>query len=66
MSFRDDYYDGFNYEMPTLSSLPLRFVPLVENELEKNEKCVWADQPIPYWFSLVSIGPCLFAIPWTA
>ena len=66
MSFRNNDYDSYDGDMPTLASLPPQFVPVVENELDDNEKCVWADQPIPHWFSLASLGPFLFAIPWTA
>lgn len=38
----------------------------VERELEPGESIRWIEQPIPRYFTPVSTGVFLFAIPWTA
>ena len=38
----------------------------VRRELEPGESIRWMEQPIPKFFTPVSIGAFLFAIPWTA
>jgi hypothetical protein len=38
----------------------------VRRELESGERILWMEQPIPRYFTAVSTGAFLFAIPWTA
>ena len=38
----------------------------VKRELESGERILWMEQPIPRYFTAMSIGAFLFAIPWTA
>jgi hypothetical protein len=38
----------------------------VKRELESGERILWMEQPIPRYFTAMSTGAFLFAIPWTA
>ncbi len=38
----------------------------ISAELDAGESVRWADQPVPTFFSITSVAPFLFAIPWTA
>lgn len=39
---------------------------LVDRELESGERVVWFDMPIPRFFTPLTTGTFIFAIPWTA
>ena len=48
-------------------SVPTRHLQaLVDRELEPGERVVWYDMPIPRFFTPLTLGTFLFAIPWTA
>ncbi len=38
----------------------------VNRELESDERVLWMEQPVPRYFTAMSTGMFLFAIPWTA
>src|SRR4051794_8892746 len=38
----------------------------VEAEVQAGERVIWAQQPVPRFFSGRSLGPVIFGIPWTA
>lgn len=38
----------------------------VKRELDSGERVLWMEQPIPRYFTAMSTGTFLFAIPWTA
>lgn len=46
--------------------IPYRLEQRIHRELEPGERIEWKEMPIPHYFSTVSTGAFLFAIPWTA
>lgn len=52
--------------MIPMQSIPRELEDKVNRELEPGEKIRWMEQPIPRYFTPVSIGAFLFGIPWTA
>jgi hypothetical protein len=52
--------------MLTKLELSNRLRRKIDQELEAGETIEWMDQPIPRFFTLVSITAFLFGIPWTA
>ena len=47
-------------------AIPRELEDKVERELESGERILWIEQPIPRYFTAMSTGAFLFAIPWTA
>ena len=52
--------------MDLIQSIPQELVDKVHRELESLERIQWIEQPIAKYFTPVSTGSFLFAIPWTA
>jgi hypothetical protein len=52
--------------MNGFGAIPPELEEKVERELESGERIVWMEQPIPRYFTAMSTGAFLFAIPWTA
>ena len=52
--------------MSLTQAIPRELEDRVKRELESGEQIVWMGQPIPRFFTAVSTGAFLFAIPWTA
>lgn len=46
--------------------VPRELRNLVDQELEPGERVQWMESPIPRMFTVASIVPFLFSIPWTA
>lgn len=46
--------------------IPRELDDKVKRELESGERILWMEQPIPRYFTAMSTGAFLFAIPWTA
>lgn len=47
-------------------TIPRELEDKVKRELESGERVLWMEQPIPRYFTAMSTGAFLFAIPWTA
>jgi len=47
-------------------TIPRELDDKVKRELETGERLLWIEQPIPRYFTAMSTGAFLFAIPWTA
>ena len=47
-------------------AIPRELEDRVKHELESGEELLWLGQPIPRFFTAMSTGAFLFAIPWTA
>lgn len=47
-------------------TIPRELDDKVQREMESGERVLWMEQPIPRYFTAMSIGAFLFAIPWTA
>jgi hypothetical protein len=47
-------------------NIPHNLRDLISRELDRDEKVLWSGMPKPHFFSAISIGSFLFAIPWTA
>ena len=52
--------------MKSFSDLPNKLQEMASEELEDDERVEWLDMPKPRFFTPVSTGAFLFAIPWTA
>ncbi len=52
--------------MNVVGAIPPELEEKVERELESGERIAWMEQPIPRYFTAMSTGAFLFAIPWTA
>ena len=52
--------------MNGVGAIPPELEEKVERELESGERIAWMEQPIPRYFTAMSTGAFLFAIPWTA
>jgi len=48
------------------TTIPRELEDKVKRELESGERVLWMEQPIPRYFTAMSTGAFLFAIPWTA
>jgi hypothetical protein len=47
-------------------TIPQELEEKVRREVEAGEHILWMQQPIPRYFTAMSIGTFMFAIPWTA
>ena len=52
--------------MNQTGTIPRELEGKVNRELESGERILWMEQPIPRYFTAISTGAFLFAIPWTA
>ncbi len=52
--------------MNQTGSIPRELEDKVKREMESGERVLWMEQPIPRYFTAMSTGAFLFAIPWTA
>ena len=52
--------------MNQTGTIPRELDDKVKRELELGERILWMEQPIPRYFTAMSTGAFLFAIPWTA
>ena len=52
--------------MRSNANIPRQLQEKVNREIESGERIEWIDMPVPRFFTPVSTGAFLFAIPWTA
>jgi len=52
--------------MNQMATIPRLLEDKVKRELESGERILWMEQPIPRYFTAMSTGAFLFAIPRTA
>jgi hypothetical protein len=52
--------------MMQTGTIPRDLDDKVKRELDSGERVLWIEQPIPRYFTAMSTGAFLFAIPWTA
>jgi len=52
--------------MNPTGAIPRELEDKVKHELQTGERVLWMEQPIPRYFTAMSTGAFLFAIPWTA
>jgi len=51
--------------LPGMQNLEPPMRTMAQAELKSDERLVWAAQPTPRFFTIATIVPVLFAIPWT-
>lgn len=50
---------------PALQTLDPDLRTILQSELRSGERLVWMSQPVPRYFTALTVAPVLFAIPWT-